>query len=84
MKRLFQLISLGLAMFFLSGMAQADIKIGLISDLSGATSDVGRPYAEGVKDCVKYINDQGGINGQKIDLMQVDYAYNCSAGYIRL
>jgi len=76
MKRLFQLISLGLAMFFLSGMAQADIKIGLISDLSGATSDVGRPYAEGVKDCVKYINDQGGINGQKIDLMQVDYAYN--------
>ena len=76
MKRLFQLISLGLVMCFLSGMAQADIKIGLISDLSGATSDVGRPYAEGVKDCVKYINDQGGINGQKIDLMQVDYAYN--------
>jgi branched-chain amino acid transport system substrate-binding protein len=76
MKRLCQIISLVLAMFFFIGTAQAQIKIGILSDLSGGTADVGRPYAEGIKDCVKYINDQGGINGQKIEIMQIDYAYN--------
>ncbi|WP_052507361.1 ABC transporter substrate-binding protein [Desulfonatronovibrio magnus] len=76
MKRFMQFILLATIMACFSGVAQAEIRIGLISDLSGATSDVGRPYADGVKDAVKYINDQGGINGQKIHLMQVDYAYN--------
>ncbi|MFP4110837.1 MAG: ABC transporter substrate-binding protein [Desulfonatronovibrio sp.] len=76
MKRLWLFILLAIILFLGTGAARAEIKVGLISDLSGATSDVGRPYAEGVKDCVKYINEQGGIDGQKIELMQVDYAYN--------
>ena len=53
-----------------------EIKIGLLSDLSGPTSAVGRPYSEGIKDCAKYLNSQGGIAGHKIKLIQVDYAYN--------
>jgi branched-chain amino acid transport system substrate-binding protein len=68
---------LGLAVMLLAATpALAQIKIGLISDLSGATSDVGRPYADGVRDCAAYLNAQGGINGQPIELLQVDYAYN--------
>ncbi len=51
------------------------IKVGAIFDLSGATSDVGRPYAAGVKAYVDYTNERGGIRGQQIDLISADYAY---------
>lgn len=64
------------ALLLAAGPAMAQIKIGLISDLSGPTSDVGRPYADGVRHCVEYLNQQGGITGQPIELIQVDYAYN--------
>lgn len=52
------------------------IKIGVLSDLSGPTSDVGRPYAEGVKAAGAWLNSQGGVAGKQLDLLQVDYAYN--------
>jgi branched-chain amino acid transport system substrate-binding protein len=51
------------------------IKIGGIFDLSGATSDVGVPYADGVKDYVAFVNASGGVNGRKITLVSDDYAY---------
>ena len=76
MKRFFKFFTIVIVLLFVSGVSQAEIRIGQISDLSGPTSDVGRPYAEGVRACVEYINKQGGINGQRINLMQVDYAYN--------
>lgn len=52
------------------------IKIGGIFDLTGPTSDVGKDYYLGVKDAVRWINDQGGINGRKIELISNDYAYD--------
>ncbi|MFW5792577.1 MAG: ABC transporter substrate-binding protein, partial [Desulfohalobiaceae bacterium] len=52
------------------------ILIGLLSDLSGGTADVGVPYAEGVKAAGEYINANGGIDGRQVKLLQVDYAYN--------
>lgn len=52
-----------------------DIKVGAIFDLSGATSDVGTPYAEGVKDYVAWLNGQGGVAGHQIDLISQDYGY---------
>jgi branched-chain amino acid transport system substrate-binding protein len=58
-----------------NALAQDVIKIGLISDLSGPTSSVGRPYAEGVKAAAAYINAGGGIDGKQLQLLQVDYAY---------
>ncbi len=76
MKRFFKFFTIVIVLLFVSGVSHAEIRIGQISDLSGPTSDVGRPYAEGVRACVEYINKQGGINGQRINLMQVDYAYN--------
>lgn len=51
------------------------IKVGAIFDLSGATSDVGTPYGDGVQGYVKWLNDKGGIDGRKIELLYQDYAY---------
>jgi branched-chain amino acid transport system substrate-binding protein len=55
---------------------KSEILVGLISDLSGGTSTVGRPYAEGIKAAADYLNSQGGVSGHPIKLVQVDYAYN--------
>lgn len=51
------------------------VKIGVIVDESGPTADVGKPYGQGIKDCVKWFNENGGLNGDMIKLKYVDYAY---------
>ena len=53
-----------------------EIPIGVISDLSGATSSVGKPYADGIMACINYLNSKGGVAGKKIKPYQVDYAYD--------
>jgi len=58
------------------GASAAEIKVGVLSDLSGPTSAVGAPYADGIKGAAEYLNAHGGINGKTVKLMQVDYAYN--------
>lgn len=60
--------------------AGGDIRIGGIIDLSGPTSSVGAPYAEGVKAGAAYLNANGGINGAKIVLDVQDDAYNVQQG----
>ncbi|HEY6909092.1 MAG TPA: ABC transporter substrate-binding protein, partial [Myxococcales bacterium] len=57
-----------------SAQAQ-EIKVGGIFDLTGITSDVGKPFAQGVRDGVQWTNENGGINGKKIRLVDVDYGY---------
>ena len=52
-----------------------DIKVGGIFDLTGITSDVGKSFAQGVRDGVVWTNENGGINGKKIRLVDVDYGY---------
>jgi branched-chain amino acid transport system substrate-binding protein len=52
------------------------ITIGGIFDLSGATADVGTPYADGVKAYVEFVNANGGIEGRTINLVSEDYAYD--------
>jgi branched-chain amino acid transport system substrate-binding protein len=57
-------------------LAQApEIKVGGLFDLTGVTSDVGKSFAQGVRDGVAWTNDNGGINGKKIKLFDVDYGY---------
>ena len=53
----------------------AEIKVGGIFDLTGVTSDVGKSFARGVRDGVAWTNENGGINGKKINLVEVDYGY---------
>jgi len=55
--------------------AQPMVKLGALQDLTGATSDVGKDEAMGVREAVQYYNDQGGINGKRIKLFQYDYGY---------
>lgn len=57
------------------GGAKAAIKLGGIFDITGGTGDVGKPHADGVRAYVEYLNSKGGVNGAKIDLQWVDYAY---------
>lgn len=52
-----------------------EIKVGGIFDLTGITSDVGKSYAQGVRDAVEWTNSHGGINGKRIKLVDVDYGY---------
>ncbi len=64
-----------------------EIKVGGIFDLTGITSDVGKPFAQGVRDYVEFTNSRGGINGKKIKLFDVDYGYKIPeavAAYKRL
>lgn len=72
-----RILLIGLTLIALCSTAYAadEIKIGSINDLTGATSDVGKDAALGVKECVAYINDSGGINGKKIKLLLYDYGY---------
>jgi branched-chain amino acid transport system substrate-binding protein len=68
-------------------MATTSIKVGGIFDLTGVTSDVGKSFQNGVVDCVQMLNDKGGVNGKKIDLVSVDYGYKIPeavAAYKRL
>lgn len=57
------------------GQGKAPIKVGGIFDLTGVTSEVGKPFAQAVIDHVKVVNDRGGVNGRRIDLSAVDYSY---------
>jgi branched-chain amino acid transport system substrate-binding protein len=58
-----------------TAFAAETIKVGGLWDLTGVTADVGKPFAEGVQDAIAYTNEKGGINGKKIELINVDYAY---------
>jgi branched-chain amino acid transport system substrate-binding protein len=62
----------------LSGVAFSApaIKIGHLADLTGATGEVGKPYAQGVQDYKDWVNKNGGINGKQIDMQMFDYAYD--------
>ena len=65
--------------FFLATSARAqkgpDIKVGGLFDLTGITSDVGKSYAQGVRDGVAWTNANGGVNGKSIKLIETDYGY---------
>lgn len=58
-----------------SGDEKKPVIVGAIFDQSGPTSDVGTPYSEGIQAYVKFTNDNGGIDGHKIDLRFSDFGY---------
>jgi branched-chain amino acid transport system substrate-binding protein len=59
-----------------SGDGKEAIKVGAIFDLSGATADIGTPYANGIRDYVAFLETQGGIEGHKLELPWQDYKYD--------
>lgn len=72
-----RILILGLALILCGSMVYAaeEIKIGSINDLTGATSDVGKDAALGIRECVTYVNASGGVNGKQLKLLLYDYGY---------
>lgn len=64
-----------LAALALPMAANAQIRIGHLADYTGGTSDIGKPFGEGVADAFAYINTKGGVNGKKLEVETVDYGY---------
>ncbi|MGD8259029.1 MAG: ABC transporter substrate-binding protein [Desulfobacterales bacterium] len=68
--------------------AAADaIKWGVLIDLSGPTSDWGKNQVKGQLDAMRWINENGGINGKELKLIVIDDGYKVPrgvAGYNRL
>ncbi|MDX1694191.1 MAG: ABC transporter substrate-binding protein [Ketobacteraceae bacterium] len=59
-----------------SATVQAEsVFVGHLADLSGATSFVGKSYAQGVTDALNYVNQNGGIDGVTLEYETHDYAY---------
>ncbi len=67
--------------------AQRVIKVGLICDLTGATSDVGKPYCLGALDAFEWFEKNYPLpRGYKVDVAWVDYSYKipeAQAAYTR-
>ncbi|MCC7282752.1 MAG: ABC transporter substrate-binding protein, partial [Acetobacteraceae bacterium] len=56
--------------------AQQRIPVGHLQDLTGATSDVGKPYAEGVADALAWVNaTRNGVAGRQLNVLAYDYGY---------
>ena len=62
------------------GVTKDLIKIGVIIDLTGPTSNVGVMQIEAYKNYTRYVNDEGGIHGRKIKLIIEDDRYSIPAG----
>jgi branched-chain amino acid transport system substrate-binding protein len=75
MKRM--LLSLALAAgLALPAVAQQRINLGHLMDNSGATSDVGLPYGQGVNDTLAWVNQtRRGIAGRPLNVLAFDYGY---------
>lgn len=83
---------LSLAIFGTSkAMAEAVVgdsfKVGGIFDMTGPTNPIGVPFANGVAEYFSYLNKKGGIGGNKVDLIGIDYGYDIqksASAYSRL
>ena len=62
------------------GVAKDLVKIGVIVDLTGPTSNAGVVIIEAYKNYTRYVNDEGGIQGRKIKLIVEDDRYSIPAG----
>ncbi len=74
-KLIILVFALALIIGFSISAGAAQVRVGALNDVTGATSDVGKDYALGISDAIHYVNDQGGVNGKKIKLYQFDYGY---------
>jgi len=70
------LLSFLTVFFLISATSQAadEIKIGLVSALTGPAGPVGQSHLAGAKVAVMHINEDGGIMGRKVVLVERDTA----------
>ncbi|MDY6968929.1 MAG: ABC transporter substrate-binding protein, partial [Spirochaetota bacterium] len=61
------------------GVTNNSITFGIIADQTGPTSSAAVPLAKAVKNYTRHVNDQGGINGRKINVILEDSRYSIPA-----
>jgi branched-chain amino acid transport system substrate-binding protein len=66
------LFALAATSILLNGAYAADIKLGLSGPFTGGSSPMGVSVRDGIRLATKEINDAGGINGDKIVLIERD------------
>jgi len=59
-----------------SGINDKEVKIGVITTLSGPGAYIGRNTSYVANTLVRSINEKGGINGRKLKILTQDHAYN--------
>ncbi len=75
LKQVMQTVALGALLAGMAGAAQAEIRVGVITSLSGAVSSIGIPYSRGIAAGQSYI---GEVNGEKFTVIQLDDASDIS------
>lgn len=58
------------------GVTDTTVKVGSFMALSGAAAALGVPIRKGLEASIKSVNDQGGVNGRKIELLVEDDGYD--------
>ncbi len=61
------------------GVTSTAVRLGVIADLSGPTNETGSSYAEGFKTAVASVNQRGGVNGRRLELVLEDGKYDVAA-----
>src|SRR5512140_2552402 len=74
--RAFRSILAASATLAMLSTAQAEIRVGFVTSLSGVASSIGIPYGKGIGAAQEYRSE---INGEKITLIQLDDGSDPSA-----
>ena len=64
------------------GVYKDRIDWGILMDLSGPTSSSQGPWVNGFQDYMRKINEAGGINGRKINVLAEDNRFNAATDKI--
>lgn len=67
-------IAVATAMMGAAITAQADVKIGVAGPFSGPLAQFGQMQIDGINMAAKHLNANGGINGEKVEIVQYDDA----------
>lgn len=59
-----------------TGVSNEKILIGQSNAYSGALTELGREYTLGIKTYFEQVNQAGGVNGRKLELISLDDAYD--------
>ena len=54
------------------GLAQAHLNLAVIAPVNGDSSQIGSEIVSGVKAAVNEINDEGGLLGEKVNLLVIE------------
>jgi branched-chain amino acid transport system substrate-binding protein len=57
------------------GVTEDTIRVGMTADLTGPIAFLGQEISAGIKLCFQQVNDRGGVNGRKLELLVEDDGY---------